>query len=64
VCCHNGQVAIAAAKSAIAPETPIAALADPRSQNVNTVAFSPNGKTLATADENGLTYLWKVTGEG
>ena len=30
----------------------IAELADPSSQQVNSIAFSPNGKTLATGDFN------------
>ena len=51
---------IPAAKSAVAAESPIAALADPRSKNVSAVAFSPDGKLLATPDQNGSTYLWKV----
>jgi WD40 repeat protein len=40
--------------------SPIATLTDPGSKNVNLVAFSPDGKTLATADQNGRTYLWDV----
>jgi len=27
---------------------------------VLSVAFSPNGKTLATSDTNGSAYLWRV----
>jgi WD40 repeat protein len=59
--------AIAAAKSSIAARSPIAdgspiaALADPGSKNVSAVAFSPDGKLLATADMNGRTYLWDIT---
>src|SRR5262249_38390391 len=40
--------------------SPIAELADPSSRNVNSVAFSPDARTLAAADENGSTYLWAV----
>ncbi len=35
----------------------IATLTDPGSKNVNLVAFSPDGRTPATADQNGRTYL-------
>jgi WD40 repeat protein len=35
-------------------------LADPGSQGVSSVAFSPDGKTLATADANGHVYLWNT----
>src|SRR5580692_1668123 len=38
----------------------IAALTDPDSTGVNAAAFSPDGKMLATADQNGSTYLWNV----
>jgi hypothetical protein len=38
----------------------ITELADPGSQQVNSIAFSPDGKTLATADENGRAYLWDL----
>jgi WD40 repeat protein len=40
--------------------SPIAALTDPGSKTVNLVAFSPDGQTLATADQDGRTYLWDV----
>jgi Tol biopolymer transport system component len=40
--------------------TPIATLADPSSVGVDSAAFSPDGKLLATADQNGSTYLWDV----
>jgi hypothetical protein len=36
--------------------SPVAALTDPGSEDVNLVAFSPDGRTLATADQNGRTY--------
>jgi sugar lactone lactonase YvrE len=39
-------------------------LADPGSKQVNSVAFSPDGKTLAIADENGRAYLWHIPGGG
>jgi WD40 repeat protein len=42
----------------------IATLTDPGSKNVNLVAFSPDGRTLATADQNGRTYLWGIPGRG
>ena len=35
-------------------------LTAPGTISVNAVAFSPNGATLAAADENGKTYLWNV----
>jgi serine/threonine-protein kinase len=38
----------------------IAALTDPGSTGVNGAAFSPSGQMLATADQNGSTYLWDV----
>jgi Tol biopolymer transport system component len=38
----------------------IAALTDPASTGVNAASFSPDGKMLATADQNGSTYLWDV----
>jgi WD40 repeat protein len=38
----------------------IATLPDPGSRVVDSVAFSPDGKTLATADGNGSTYLWDI----
>jgi serine/threonine-protein kinase len=38
----------------------IAALTDPGSTGVNAAAFSPSGQMLATADQNGSTYLWDV----
>jgi hypothetical protein len=39
----------------------IGALTDPGSTGVNAAAFSPDGKMLATADQNGSTYLWNVS---
>ena len=36
----------------------VATLTDPRSHGANDVAYSPNGKTVATADSNGDIYLW------
>ena len=40
---------------------PTATLTVPGSSIVSSVAFSPNGMTLAAADENGHTYLWNIT---
>lgn len=45
----------------------IAILATHKEDAVNSLAFSPDGKTLAVGDQNGLTYLWspashKITG--
>jgi WD40 repeat protein len=37
-----------------------AILIDPGGSGVNSVAFAPNGTTLATADSNGNTYLWNI----
>jgi len=39
----------------------VATLTDPRSHGANDVAYSPNGKTVATADSNGDIYLWDAT---
>jgi len=36
----------------------IATLTDPGGTGVTSVAFSPNGKILATGDENGRADLW------
>ena len=38
----------------------IATLPDPGTKGVNSVAFSPDGKTLAAGDANGNTYVWDV----
>jgi len=38
----------------------MAALADPCGFTVFAVAFSPDGRTLATGGGNGRTYLWYV----
>jgi len=38
-----------------------ATLTDPDSSGVTAVAFSPDGTTLVTGDNNGPSYLWKVT---
>jgi WD40 repeat protein len=37
-----------------------AALADPGSVGVYSVAFSPDGMTLATSDYDGGIYLWHL----
>jgi WD40 repeat protein len=37
-----------------------ATLASPGGSSVNAVAFSPDGKTLATGDQDGSTYRWAV----
>jgi serine/threonine protein kinase len=39
---------------------PAATLTDPDTSGVTSIAFSPNGMTLAAADENDDTYLWNV----
>jgi WD40 repeat protein len=41
-----------------------ATLADPGSQGPAAGAFSPDGRTLAIADGNGRTYLWRVPAGG
>jgi eukaryotic-like serine/threonine-protein kinase len=38
----------------------VANFTDPGSAGVDSAAFSPDGKTLATADHDGSTYLWNV----
>jgi Tol biopolymer transport system component len=38
----------------------IATLTDPHSTGVQTVQFSPDGKTLVTADHDGEVYLWNT----
>jgi WD40 repeat protein len=45
----------------IAARTVTATLTDPDSSGVTAVAFSPDGTTLVTGDNNGPSYLWKVT---
>jgi WD40 repeat protein len=42
---------------------PITTLTDPDSMGINSVAFSPDGMTLATADQNssGNVYLWHIS---
>jgi WD40 repeat protein len=38
-----------------------ASLADPGGGSVTSVAFSPKGSILVTADENGSAYLWNIS---
>jgi serine/threonine protein kinase len=42
----------------VATQKITARLTDPNSLNANYGVFSPNGQTLAVADDNGGTYLW------
>ena len=42
-------------------EVLIGTLTDPVSKGVSSVAFGPD-RTLATSDENGRIYLWRITG--
>jgi len=44
--------------------TMIATLADPSGQGIESVAFSPDGSTIATADANGSAYLWRPGSSG
>jgi serine/threonine-protein kinase len=44
----------------IATKKLTATFPDPSSRGVRAVVFSPDGKTLAAADNNGTTYLWDI----
>jgi serine/threonine protein kinase/WD40 repeat protein len=44
----------------VATGKPITTFADPSSQGALSLAFSPDGKTLAVGDRDGATYLWNV----
>ena len=44
----------------VAARTLAATLTDPGSSGVSSVAFSPDGATLAAADGNGKIFLWNV----
>ena len=48
-----------AARAARAPRI-VVTLADPGGQHVNSVAFSPDGREVATGDANGNAYLWSA----
>jgi hypothetical protein len=39
---------------------PAVALTDPGSEGVGSVAFNPDGKTLAAGDYDGTAYLWNL----
>lgn len=44
----------------VATRTITATLSDPATDGIRTLAFSPDGRTLAVGDNNGSTYLWDV----
>jgi Tol biopolymer transport system component len=44
----------------VASRTLTATLTDPDNGGVSALSFSPDGMTLAAADENGNTYLWNI----
>jgi WD40 repeat protein len=45
----------------VLPDLP---LADPSGVTAYSVAFSPDGSTIATADDDGSAYLWRPSGSG
>jgi WD40 repeat protein len=46
------------------PAQVIGTISEPGTQPVTTVAFSPNGKTIATGDSLGSAYLWHAANHG
>ena len=44
----------------VATRSQIGTVTDPKSQGTFSVAFSPDGRTVAAGDDNGLNHLWNV----
>jgi WD40 repeat protein len=55
-------IVVTVARHGTPPVAPMLALADDSSipGGVTSIAFSPGGNTLATADEDGTVYLWNI----
>jgi WD40 repeat protein len=56
---HNG-VPVEPQPSPALPATPEARMADPGSEGVQSVAFSPDDRIVAAADYGGSAYLWRA----
>jgi WD40 repeat protein len=57
----SGDIAEPGTQPIVAKHRRIRTLTDPGSNpTVSSVAFSPDGKILATANQDGVTYLWSI----